>query len=83
MKGKILVKVEVPENVDRLIREFCTLDGSDVTEFYQEKLLDNLQAFFNAGDLFDLKGLARIHGLHEAFDNLDRSMYGKGGDLNE
>jgi hypothetical protein len=65
------IQVSVPEKVDRLIREFCRLDGSDIDEFYRHMFLDSLQAYFNAGELLNLEGLARIHGLHEAFNSLD------------
>ena len=30
--NQIKIEVEVPKNVDRLIREICKLDGSDVAD---------------------------------------------------
>jgi len=76
MKGNISIKVEVPANVDRLIRELCKLDGDDVTEFYTHQLLDGLAGWLNTEELFNLKGLAKIHGLH-VLKGLDPSTYGK------
>ena len=77
MKGNISVKIEVPENVDRLMREICRLDGGNLSEFYQYIFLDALRAYFDTGELFNLEGLAKIHGLHEAFHNIDTCLYGK------
>ena len=77
------IQVSVPENVDRLVKELCRLDGSNIEEFYQDMFLDGLRAYLDTGELFNLEGLARIHRLHEVFSNLDESMYGTGGETEE
>ncbi len=70
------VKIKVPKNVDHLIRELCKLDGCDVTEFYQDSLLESIASWLNTGELFNLEELAKIHGLH-ILEDLDTTMYGK------
>lgn len=75
--GKMVeIKIQVPENVDRLIREICKLDGSNVTEFYEEQLHMSLAGWLNNDEFFNTKRLAKIHGLH-ALEGLDPSMYGE------
>ena len=42
------IQVSVPENADRLIRQLCKMDGTDIDEFYRDKFLDSLESFFNS-----------------------------------
>jgi len=79
MRKMIEIKIKVPENLDRLIRELSKMDGTDVTEFYQDQLLESLSGQFNTGQLFNLEGLAENYDLHTALKGkgLDESMYGK------
>ena len=72
----VSIQVRVPENVDRLIRELCKLDGTDITGFYQRTLLDGLAGYLNCDPLLDSRGLAEIHGLH-ILRGLDPSMFGE------
>jgi hypothetical protein len=73
----VVVKIQVPDNVHRLIQEVCRIDGTDPTQSYETWLIEGISAYLNEGHLFHLPGLAKKFQLHKAFRFLDTAMYGK------
>mgnify|MGYP001093530502 CR=1 FL=1 len=73
----VKVTVEIPANVDRLIRGLCALDGTDREAWYQDLLLDGLTGFLNSAEFIDWKGVARKFQLNKSLPSLDRTMFGE------
>jgi len=74
----IPVTVEIPKDIDDLVTKICQMDGTSKREFYEEKLLDNIQAYLNTGELFNMAGLAETFHLKKHLKGLDPSMFGEG-----
>ena len=77
MNEKVKVTVEVPQVVDKLVRDLCKIDGTTREVFYTNVLCEGIAGTLNAGELLDLEGVAKRYKLNENLNGLDPSMFGE------